>query len=444
MLGAKSYVFHRRLDYRYPVIKYGKGIYLYDEQGKKYIDAVGGALVATIGHGVNQIAEEVAKLAKRVSYIHGSQFTTRLMEEYAEELCRVAPRGLSKVYFVSGGSEAVETAIKLARQYHYDAGNKSKYKIIFTWPSYHGASIGALSITGKHSTREIQRPFLLDFPHMPSCFCYRCPYGKSYPGCSLRCAVELEKVIKRAKADSIAAFMVEPVIGASAGAVVPPAGYLSVIRDICNKYNILLIFDEIMSGFGRTGKWFASQHWGCVPDITVVGKGLSAGFVSLSAVFCKKKIVETIRKKTGNFIHGFTFANNPLTTGVGRAVLRYLKKNNLVHRCAERGEYLLHKLRTLYKFDIVGDVRGLGLMTAVEFVKDKASKRPFSRNKKVAEKILQAAQKKGLMLYYSIGFVDKVNGDAVMVGPPFIVAEKEIDKIIEIFSQSISEVQKTL
>lgn len=441
---SKSYVFHRRLDYRYPVITHGKGIWLYDELGRKYIDAVGGAIVANIGHGVKEIAREVSKLAERVSYLHGAQFTTSNMEEYARELCEVAPSGLNKIYFVSGGSEAAETAIKLARQYHYDSGNKLKYKIIYRQPGFHGNTIGALSISGKASTRKLQKPLLKNFPHIPAPFCYRCFYHKSYPECELECAWELEKTIQSEGAKSISAFIAEPVIGASAGAVVPPPEYFPIIRKICNKYNVLLILDEIMSGFGRTGKWFASEHWNCTPDIMIAGKGLSGGLVPLSAVFCKSNIVNTIKKGTGTFVHGFTFGNNPFTTGVGRIVLKYIKKNNLVAQSAKRGKYLLSELRTLTKYDIVGDVRGIGLMTAIEFVEKKSNKKPFHRKAMVAEKILQTALKKGLILYFCIGFVDGIRGDAVMVAPPFIVTEDEIDKIIMIFSETISEVQNSL
>ncbi len=441
---SESNVFHRRLDYEYPVIAHGKGIYLYDEKGKKYIDGVGGALVANIGHGIKEIAEKIGKLAEKIDYLHAAQFTTRHMEEYAGELCKIVPKGLNKVYFVSGGSEAVETSIKLARQYHYDLGNKRKYKIIFTKPSYHGSTILALSVTGKSAFRKIQQPYLLKFPSILSYSSYRCPHNKNYQSCKADCAYELEKIIKKNNPDTVAAFIVEPMVGASAGALIPPKGYFKIIRKICDKYNILLIVDEVMTGFGRTGKWFACEHFNLVPDILIAGKGISGGFVPLAAVFCKNKIYKTIKDGSGNFSHGFTFANNAFTTGVGKIVLEYLKKNNLVEECAGKGRYLLSRLNSLAKFDIVGDVRGKGLMTAVEFVKNKKTKEPFSRNVHLAEKILQTAQKKGLILYFCIGFVDGMNGDAVMVAPPFNVTKKEIDEIVNIFSETISEVRDSL
>lgn len=440
----KSSVFHRRLNYQYPIITHGKGIYLYDEEGNKYIDGAGGALVANLGHGINEIAVQIGKLAKKVSFLHAAQFTTRHMEEYAKEICKIAPKGMDRVYFVSGGSESVETAIKLVRQYHYDNGQKEKYKIVYTWPSYHGSTIGALSVTGKNAFRKIAEPYLINFPSFFGFSSYRCPHKKSNNGCTEKCAYEFEKTIKENNPNTIAALIIEPIVGASAGAVLPPKGYFQIIRKICDKYNILLIIDEVMTGFGRTGKWFACEHFDIRPDIMVTGKGISGGFVPLAAVFCTNKIFQTIKNGSENFIHGFTFVNNSFTTGIGKIVLEYIKGHNLVNNCAKNGKYLLSCLNELLKNDIVGDVRGLGFMTAVEFIKNKETKEPFSRKVQLAERLLQTAQKKGLILYFCIGLVDGISGDAVMVAPPLNTTKKEIDKIVEIFSESILEVQKSL
>jgi len=441
----ESSVFHRRLDYQYPFITHGKGIYLYDENGKEYIDAAGGAVVANIGHGVKEIAGKTKKLIEKIGFLHASQFTTRDVEDYARDLCRVAPKGLTKVFFTLGGSDAVETAIKMARQYHCDSGNKNKYKIIYTYPSYHGASLGALAVTPKKSFRGIFEPYLAKHPKMPSYFCYHCPYGENHPECKIECASELENIIKKEGADTIAAFIIEPVIGASAGAVVPPKEYLPIVKKICDKYNILLIADEVMSGSGRTGKWFACQHFGITPDIMTTAKGISGGLVPLSAVFCTNKIFQAIKNGTGAFSHGFTYVNNPLTIGIGKAVFDYMEKNKLVDNCAEKGKYLMAKLNDLSKkFDIIGDVRGKGLITAVEFVKNKQTKESFPREIHLAEKIVQAAMRKGLNVYFCTAFVDGVNGDAVMVTPPYGITNKEIDKIINIFSDAISEVKNSL
>lgn len=440
----KSNIFHRRLDYQYPLVTRGHGIYLYDKTGKKYIDGTGGALVCNIGHGVREIAQAAKKLASRFTYLHGSQFSTKDMENYARELCAIAPGELSRVFFVSGGSEAVESAIKLAKQYHYDSGDKKRYKVISRRPAYHGATILGISISTKPSMREPQKPLIFNLPCVPAPFCYHCPFNQTYPKCGLKCAYFLEETIKKEGPQTVSAFIAEPVIGASAGAVVPPPGYFPIVRKICDQYGVILILDEVMTGFGRTGKWFASQHFNVVPDIAVVGKGIGGGLVPLAAVFCRQNIVQAIKKGSGNFIHGYTFENNPFTTGIGHEVLKYVKKHNLVKASAEKGKYLLQKLKTLKAIDIVGDVRGLGLMTAIELVQGKNTRTPFPRKSHVAEKILQTAMKKGLNLYFAIGFTKENEGDAVMVAPPFIVTKKEIDKIIKILKESILEVKKSL
>ena len=440
----KSYVFHRRLSYDYPLIAYGRGIYLYDENGKKYIDGSGGPAAVNIGHGVKEIAEAVEKLVLRFSYLYGSQFSTKDMENYARELCVAAPRGLSKVFFVAGGSDGVESAVKLARQYYYDSGNKGKYKVISRYPGYHGNTILTLSLSSKQNMRKAQLPLLLKFPSIPAPYCYRCPFNKSYADCQVQCAWELEKAIKKAGPQTVSAFIAETVIGSTAPAVVPPPEYFPIVRKICDKYNILLILDEVMAGFGRTGKWFACQHWNFIPDIVVVGKGIGGGIAPLTAVFCQEKIVKTIQKGSGNFLHGFTFTNNPITTGTGYAVLKYMKKHNLVKRSEKMGKYLLFKLNFLLELSIVGDVRGLGLMTGVEFVENKKNKKPFPREKQVSEKIVNIALKKGLNLLFGTGFTKDGQGDGVLVSPPFIVTKKEIDKIVEILKESIFEVKNSL
>ncbi len=442
--SKKDNIFHRRLDYDYPIITHGKGIYLYDESGKEYIDACGGALVVNLGHGIKEIAKEIGRLAGRFSYLHGSQFSTRDMEEYAKELHDIAPRELTRVFFVSGGSEAVETAVKLAKQYHYDLGNKNKYKVIYCNPAYHGSTALTLSLSTKMSFKKPQLPLVFDFPSIPAPFCYHCQLGKSYPECEIACAKALEGAIKKAGAENVSAFIAEPVIGSSAGAVVSPKEYFPIIRKICDKYNVLLILDEVMAGFGRTGKWFACQHWNFSPDIVTVGKGISGGFVPLAAVFCKEKIVEVIMKGSGSFLHGFTFVNNPLTTGTGRAVLKYMKSHDLVEKSAKMGKYLLSKLKSLNEIEIVGDVRGLGLMTAVEFVENKKTRQPFPKEMKLAIKIVQTAFKRGLNLYVATGFMEDGSGDALMVAPPFIVTRKEVDRIVDIFRESILEVQNNI
>lgn len=440
----KSSVFHRRLGYKYPSITHGKGIYLFDKNGKKYIDGSGGPAVVNIGHGVKEMAKAAHDLISRFSYLYGSQFTTEAMESYAKELCALTPKGMNKVFFVSGGSEAVESALKLARQYHYDSGHDGKYKIISRYPAYHGNTILTLSLSTKHGMRKTQLPLLFDFPKVPAPYCYRCPFNETYPKCGIKCAKVLEEAIKKAGPETVSSFVVETVIGSTAPAVVPPPEYFPIVRKICDKYNVLLVLDEIMCGFGRTGKWFACQHWNLAPDIIAVGKGISGGITPLAAVFCRDKIVKAIHKGTGNFMHGFTFMNNQFSTGMGREVLRYMKKNDLLRKSEIMGKYLLFKLNGLKELKAVGDVRGLGLMAGLEFVQDRKTKKPFPRKNQLSEKIVQTALKKGLNLLFGTGFTEDGQGDAVMVTPPYIVTKKEIDKIVEILKASILEVQKSL
>jgi len=437
-------VFYRKLDRSYPICLKGEGIYLYDQNGKRYIDGSGGPVCVNIGHGVKEIAEAARNQAQKVAYVHGTQFTTKAMEEYAKEMAEILPHEIDKIYFLSGGSEAAEAALKLARQYHLESGNYQKYKVIGRWHSYHGNTMGALSMSGKPGVRKPYLPLLNNFPHIPPPYCYRCPFKKIYPQCNIECARILEEVIELEGPEAISAFIAEPVIGATIGAVVPPKEYYPIIRDTCNKFNLLFIADEVMSGFGRTGKWFAINHWDIIPDIITMGKGISSGYIPLAAMATKKEIVDVIKEGSGNFVHGHTSSHHPVSCAVGLAVLKYLKKYNLVEQSGKRGNYLLQKLNELREFSFVGDVRGKGLMTAIEFVKEKESKIPFPRTFHFTEKILEKAFERGLILYPSIGFVDGVNGDGVMVAPPFIIEEKEIDEIMNILQRVFAEVESDL
>ncbi len=438
-------VFYRKLDRSYPVCVRGKGIYLYDQKGNKYIDGTGGPLCVNIGHGITEITEAMKEQAQKVAYVHGSHFTTLVIEEFAKKLSEVLPRGVDKIYFLSGGSEATEAAIKLARQYQLCLGNSQRYKVIGRWFSYHGSTIGALSMMGKPSFRRPYLPLLIDFPHIPAPYCYRCPFERVYPQCNIQCARILEKTIELEGPETISAFIAEPIIGNTLGAVVPPKGYYQIIRDICDKFNILFIADEVMSGYGRTGKWFAIEHWGVIPDVITMGKGISSGYIPLAAMAAKKEIIDVIKKESGNFIHGHTFSHHPVSSAVGLAVLEYIKKQNLVEKSEKRGEYLIQRLNELRKFSFVGDVRGKGLMTGIEFVKDKDSKTPFLREFKLIEKILKKCFEKGLVLYSStIGMVDGINGDGIMIAPPFTIEETEIDEIINILQQVFVEIEEEL
>jgi adenosylmethionine-8-amino-7-oxononanoate aminotransferase len=435
----KGHIFYRKLGRIYPLITHGEGIYLYDEMGKRYIDGSGGALVVNIGHGRKEILQKMADQMGKVGYVHGTQFTAQSIEEYAEALGGVLPKGLEKIYFLSGGSEAVEAAIKLARQYYLESGQSSRWRVIARWHSYHGNTLGALSLTGRVGARRPYLPLLIDFPHFPPPYCYRCPYGVTHPGCELECAKALEHLIQMEGSETISAVILEPIIGATIGAVVPPDGYLSLIKKTCERYGILFIDDEVMTGMGRTGRWFAVQYWDVCPDIMVLGKGMSGGYFPLSAAVARKELVDLLKEKTGGFVHGHTFSHHPVACAVGLAALQSIREEKLVEQCAGRGEYLLKRLEELKSFPFVGDVRGRGLMTAIEFVKDQRTKEPFPRSAKFTERTIDAAFENGLVLYPGTGFVDGVNGDMVMVGPPFIIQESQIDEVIDILKETFSQ-----
>ena len=431
----KGHVFYRKLSRTYPLITHGKGIYLFDENGKRYIDGSGGALVVNVGHGQKEIIQKMVEQMGEVSYVHGTQFTTHSIEACANALGSVLPKGLEKIYFLSGGSESIEAAIKFSRQYFLESGHAQRWRVVARWHSYHGNTIGALSLTGRIGMRKPYLPLLIDFPHFPPPYCYRCPYNLSYPKCELECAKALEHLIQMEGAETISAVILEPIGGATIGALVPPEGYLKLIREICDRSGIFLIDDEVMTGMGRTGRWFAAQHWDLLPDIMVLGKGMSSGYFPLSAMITRSEFVDRLKEKTGGFVHGHTFSHHPVACAVGLAVLRFIQEHQLIEKCPAKGDYLLKRLEELKAFPFVGDVRGKGLMTAIEFVKDQKTKVPFPRTERFTEKVIDQAFENGLVLYPGTGFVDGINGDMVMVGPPLIIEEAQIDEIIEILKK---------
>jgi adenosylmethionine-8-amino-7-oxononanoate aminotransferase len=437
----KGHVFYRKLARDYPLVTHGDGIYLYDKSGKQYIDGSGGALVVNIGHGRKEIFQKMTEQMSRVGYVHGSQFTTASIEEYGGALGEVLPKGLEKIYFLSGGAESVEAAIKLARQYFLESGQSQRWRVVARWHSYHGNTLGALSLTGRIAMRRPYLPLLIDFPHFPPPYCYRCPYGLTYPECELECAKALENMIQLEGPETISGVILEPIIGATIGAVVPPDGYLDIIRKTCDRFGILLIADEVMTGMGRTGRWFAVDHWAVSPDIMVLGKGMSGGYFPLSAMITRSEFVDRLKEKTGGFVHGHTFSHHPVACAVGFEVLQYIKEHQLIERSSRRGDYLLKRLGELRAFPFVGDVRGKGLMTAIEFVKNQKTKEPFPRGAKFTERVIDLAFENGLVLYPGTGFVDGVNGDMVMVGPPLTIEENQIDEIMTILKKTFSKLQ---
>lgn len=419
----------------------GEGVYVWDNEGKRYIDGSSGPVCVVIGHGVREVAEAVARQMSKISFAHSSHFTTDSVIECADRLAKFSPYSLKHVFFTSGGSEAIEAAAKMARQYHLESGENRRYKIISRWQSYHGNTLGALSMSGNIPRRRNYVPMLLDFPHIPPAYCYRCWFKKDRENCDLECAWALEKEIKSTGAEYVSAFIAEPVVGATLGTVPAPEGYFQIIHEICDKYGVLFIADEVMTGFGRTGKNFAIEHWGVEPDIIATAKGISSGYIPLGAVIASEKVFTAFKNP---FVHGHTYGSHPVACAVGAAVLDYIEKNHLVQRSEELGKCFLDKLQSLKGFKSVGDVRGMGLFSGIEFVKDKSSKEPFDVEIRFNQKILERCFNNGLLVYPGFGSVDGVKGDHIQVAPPLVVSKSQIDEIVHILSKSVIEIEAEL
>jgi adenosylmethionine-8-amino-7-oxononanoate aminotransferase len=431
---TRSSVFRRSFRKEFPAAVRGEGVYLWDAGGNKYLDLAGSAAVNFIGHGVTEISAAMADQASNLEFVHTSQFTTPVAEEYAQELLSFAGehfRG-GAVYFTSGGSESIETALKLARQYQVEIGQSKRHQILSRQQSYHGSTLGALSVSGNKRRREIYLPMVREFLHVAMPYCDRCDFDCSdgCRNCGEQYAAELDRAIEASNGGT-AAFIFEPVSGATLGAVVPPPGYLQAIAEICRRHGVLLIADEVMTGMGRTGRNFAVEHWNVEPDILVTAKGLSSGYASLGAVIASQKVVDAIAGGSGAFLHGFTYNAHPISLAAGRAVLRRIRDKKLV-AAADSGvagtqaAQFKQALETFRNEEAVGDVRGIGLLWAVEFVADKKTKRPFPPEHNFAGRIGAAAMRRGLLAYPMQGSVDGISGDHLLLAPPAIITNEQI------------------
>lgn len=414
---------------RLPVIDRAEGIHIWDEDGKEYIDGCSGAMICNIGHSHPRILETVNRQAKSTFFAYRTQFENRPALDLAQALVQEMPPGLNRVFFVSGGSEAVESALKLCRQHYWHTGRQGRHVFISRKPSYHGASMGALSMTSYAPLEIPFRPMFQAYPKIPAPYCYRCPYQATYPACGLECAWALEKTILEQGPESVAAFVVEPIGGASTGALVPPDEYFAVIQDICRKYKIMLILDEVMTGFGRTGAMFALEHWDVKPDIMALSKGMGSGYIPLGGVITRKEIVDPILAG-GGFMHGFTSAGNPMACAVGLEVLSIIKGDHLAANARDRGNELLAGLQDLAKqHPIIGQVRGKGLLTAIELVQDRDSRSPFPPEKGMNNLLTREAAKQGLIIYPRRP-INGLEGDHVLIAPPLIVSKEQVQEIL--------------
>lgn len=433
-----SHVFHRVLTRELPRAVRARGVWIEDAQGDRYLDAAGGAIVVGVGHGDASLVEAMRDQAARLPYVHGTMFTTEALERYAEDVVSVLPLDEPRIYPVSGGTEAVETALKLARAYHLARGEASRTVVIGRRGSYHGNSLGALDLGGKEGLRRPYDPWLGRFAHVEAAYEYRCPSPSHPAGCGAWHAEELEREIVRAGTDAVAAFVAEPVSGATLAAAVPPDDYWPAVAEVCRRHGVLLVADEVMTGFGRTGRWFGSDHWDVRPDILVAGKGATSGYWPFGFAACAGSVFETVRE-TG-FVHGFTWSHNGVGAAVAHATLRRLREDLLVEASARRGEDLLKQLwGALGGSPVVGDVRGLGLMIGVELVADRGSRTPFARGAQVTERVAAAARERGLLVYSSTGHVEG-DGDLLMLGPPFVLSDEEAALVVERLSGAIATV----
>ncbi|MBP2241237.1 adenosylmethionine-8-amino-7-oxononanoate aminotransferase [Cytobacillus eiseniae] len=422
----------------YPVIDYGKGVYLYDKSGKEYLDASSGAITANIGHGVKEIIDAMNEQAKRVSFVYRSQFTSEAAENLAKKIAELAIGDLNWSFFVNSGSEATETAMKIAIQYWQEKGIFTKNKVLSRWMSYHGITLGALSMSGHTGRRARFIPLLEDFPVIHPPYCYRCPYNRKAPECGYVCAQELDTVIKRIGAEQIAAFIAEPIIGASGGAITPPKDYYRVIKEICERNNILFIADEVMTGFGRTGPMLACEHWDIEPDIVALGKGMGAGYAPIAAALVSDRIMEPILTGSKIVMSGHTLSANPQSCAVSLAVLEYLDKKKIMKEVAGKGAYLIKELERLQEqYPIIGDIRGKGLMIGLEFVQNQKDKTPFPRAFLLTQKLIQYAERCGIIIYPAGAGIDGVNGDAILIAPPLTIKTVEIDELVKRFHQAL-------
>ena len=434
-----THVFHRAPRKSLPMAIAGDGIEIIDSAGKRYIDACGGAAVSCLGHSNQRVIDAIKRQAQQLPYAHSAFFTTQPAEELAERLVNAAPKGLDHVYFVSGGSEAIEAALKLARQYFVEKGQPQRRHFIARRQSYHGKTLGALAIGGNAWRREPFLPILIEAHHVSPCYAYReQAQNETEEAFAQRLADELESKILALGPDTVAAFIAETVVGATAGAVPPVREYFKKIRAVCDRYGVLLILDEIMSGMGRTGYLYACEEDGVTPDILTIAKGLGAGYQPIGATLVSDKIYRTVVAGSGFFQHGHTYIGHATACAAALEVLRVIAAEKLLGNVKARGEQLRTRLRSHYgDHPHVGDIRGRGLFVGVEFVQNRDTKQAFEPSKKLHVAIKDCAMQRGLMVYPMGGTIDGVTGDHVLLAPPYICTEKQIDAIVERLTDAV-------
>ena len=443
---SSTHVFHRSLLSTPPVAVRGQGVWIEDAAGKRYLDASGGAAVSCLGHGHPDVLAAMHRQIDQLAYAHTSFFTTEVAEALADQLVRTAPAGMSHAYFVSGGSEAVEAALKMARQYFLEIGQPERSHFIARRQSYHGNTLGALAVGGNAWRRQQFAPLLMDVTHVSPCYPYRDQReGETPEAYGQRLAQELDETIQRIGPGKVLAFVAETVGGATAGVLVPVPGYFKAVREVCDRHGVLLILDEVMSGMGRCGTLHACEREGISPDLMTVAKGLGGGYQPIGAVLLSQKVFDAFAEGSGVFQHGHTYLNHPVACAAALAVQTVIKRDNLLENVRRQGQHLARRLAERFgNHPYVGDIRGRGLFQAIEFVTDRGTKAPFDPQAKLHARVKKEAMARGLLVYPSGGTIDGVRGDHALIAPPFIVDAGQIDAIVERLGDAVDAAVRSI
>ena len=434
-----THVLHRSLSGSMPTVSHGEGVYVYDTGGREYLDGCGGAAVSCLGHSDGRVKRAITEQLDRIPFAHTGYFTNDPVERLAEKLAERAPGALDWAFFVSGGSEAIESALKMARQYFVERGETGRARFITRRQSFHGNTLGALAAGGNRWRRAQFEPLLIETHRIEPCYEYRGRWLEETPELyGLRIADELENKILELGPDTVAAFIAETVMGATAGAVPPTAGYFRRIREICDRYGILLILDEVMCGMGRTGTMFSCEQDDVVPDLLTLAKGLGAGYQPIGAVMVADHVMRAFAEGSGFFQHSHTYMGHPVACAAGNAVIDAIEEDDLLANVRERGEELQAGLRTtLGQHPHVGDIRGRGLLIGIEIVRDRGTKEPFETERKLPARIKAAALEEGLMVYPMGGTIDGIAGVHVLLAPPYIIDRGHVETIVERLSAAL-------
>lgn len=429
-----------------PVFVRGEGVELIDGEGRRYLDAASGVGVTCLGYGAGEVIEAMRAQAEQLPYLHAMRFEAPPVQQLADLLASVLPGDLDQVFFASGGSEATESVIKFVRQYWLERGQPERWRVIGRRPSFHGNTLATLSVGWHAGRRRRHAPLLLPMPHIEAPNSYRgCGHCRQAGGCTLACASELESTIIQAGPQTVAAFIAEPVVAAAAGAMVPPPGYLQAIREICDRYDVLLIADEVFTGFGRLGRWFGMQRFGVQPDILIFAKGITAGYAPLGGFAVRGRLLEPLRQGSGRFEHNFTFAGHPVAAAVGLAVIKILQRDRLVERVAAAEPRFFRLLRhDLRGLPIVGDIRGMGLLAGVELVADRDGRQPFAATAGMAARATRLALAEGVIVYPCSGGVDGEAGDYLLLAPPFVTSDDDLAQMTARLSRALRRLGQEL